>query len=140
VRLLRLGVDLLIAAICAGLAAGFLTGLLIAFVAAGFGAFFTPATLFVAMIGAVYGLLFAGPVALLLGTVLWSSRAHHWLTWAGVGALTGLIYYYFMWHAADGPFSAGTLPLAAAQLASGACTALFFRLTMQTLRADKDEF
>ena len=136
----RLGVDLFIAAICAGLVAGFLTGLMIAFVAVGIAAFFTPATLFIAMFGAFYALMFAAPVAFLLGAVLWKLRIRHWLAWAGVGALTGLVFYFFMWRDGGGSLATNTFSVAAAQVVSGACTALFFRLTMQTLRLDKDDF
>lgn len=138
-RLFRLGVDLFIAAICAGLVAGFLSGILMTFATVGLAAFFTPATLFIGMFGAAYALMFAAPVAFLLGAVLWKLRLDHWVIWAGVGALTGLIFYLVMWYSPDGSLAAMTIPLAAAQLVAGACTALVFRVTMQTLRANADD-
>jgi Na+-transporting methylmalonyl-CoA/oxaloacetate decarboxylase beta subunit len=139
VRLFRLFVDLVISAVCAGLVAGFLTGVLITFVAMGIEAIVSPAILFIGLFGAAYALMFASPVALLLGAALWTLRLHHWLIWAGAGALTGLIYYIFLWRAADGPMSSESFTLAAVQLFSGACSALVFRLAMRTLRAETDD-
>jgi hypothetical protein len=137
--LLRLLANLVTASVFAGLVAGFLMGFLVALILAGPGALLAPDALLIAFVGATYAVMLAGPLALVLGALLWALRPRNTTVWIGSGAVTGLLFCIFFWRGADGRAEPSAIVwLALAHIVAGACAALCFRSAMRTLREETD--
>ena len=103
-----------------------------------------PAALFMSWIGAIYAIILAGPIALILGALLtalgarfdWARSA--W-TWSAAGAVAGLLFLILLFGAprmasgGNGGLANQWIILAAACVAVGVVSANMFRWTISGL-------